>query len=432
MIPRYSLKEMASLWSLENKYAVWLEVEMAACEAHAKMGKIPRRALSAIKKKAAFSVKRIDTIEREVRHDVIAFLTSVAENVGPDSRYIHMGLTSSDVVDTALCAQMKRAGEMILEKLDPFLKSLKKAAYRYKKTPCMGRTHGVHAEPTTFGLKIALWYSEMARNRERLERAIVGISVGKISGAVGTHAHASPEIEAYVCKKMGLVPAPISTQIIQRDRHADYMAALSITAATIEKIALEIRHLQRSEVLEAEEPFSAGQKGSSAMPHKRNPVNCEQMCGLARVVRGNLQAALENVALWHERDISHSSVERIILPDSTMLVHYMLEKMRKIIDGLHVYPKRMRRNINATYGLFHSQKVLLALTQSGMTREKAYSLVQNIAMVCWREEVQFKDLVMASPEITARLSKAEIEELFDLNYYLRGVDTIFKRVFTAS
>lgn len=429
MIERYTLKEMAALWSPQNKFATWLEVEVAACEAHHKLGNIPADALAVIKKKANFDVARIDEIEKEVRHDVIAFTTSVAEFIGPESRYVHMGLTSSDVVDTALCALMKRAGELILEKLDLFLAALEKQAHAYKMTLCMGRTHGVHAEPTTFGLKLALWHAEMRRNRQRLVNAVATISVGKISGAVGTHAHCSPEIEKYVCEKMGLVPAPISTQIIQRDRHADYMAALAITAATIEKIALEIRHLQRSEVLEAEEPFHQGQKGSSAMPHKRNPVQCEQMCGLARVMRGNMHTALENVALWHERDISHSGAERVIVPDSTTLLHYMLEKIRKVIEGLHVYPKRMLRNIDATYGLFYSQKVLLALVESGMVREEAYSLVQGLAMRCWREELLFKDLVKADAKIAERLTPARIEELFDLNYYLRNVDEIFKRVF---
>ncbi len=429
MIPRYSLKEMAALWSAENRYATWLEVELAACEAHAVLGNIPKKSLQNIKKKAAFDVRRIDRIEKEVRHDVIAFLTNVAEFVGPDSRYVHMGLTSSDVVDTALCATLKRAGLLILEKVDPLMRSLRKLAVRHKNTPCMGRTHGVHAEPTSFGLKIALWHAEMGRNRRRLENAVEGISVGKVSGAVGTYAHASPRLEKYVCKKMGLDPAPVSTQIIQRDRHAEYVAALAITAATIEKIALEVRHLQRSEVLEAEEPFERGQKGSSAMPHKRNPVTSEQMCGLARVIRGNLQAALENVALWHERDISHSSVERVILPDSTTLLHYMLEKTRRIIDGLQVYPLHMLRNINATYGLYASQRVLLALVESGMTREEAYKVVQDLAMISWREEVLFKDLLMANPDVSARLSKKKIEGLFDLKYYLRSVDEIFGRVF---
>lgn len=423
---------MAALWSAENRYATWLEVELAACEAHAAHGNIPKKSLQNIKKKAAFDVRRIDKIEREVRHDVIAFLTNVAEYVGPDSRYIHMGLTSSDVVDTALCAVLRRAGLLILEKVDALMTSLRKLALRHKNTPCMGRTHGVHAEPTSFGLKIALWHAEMGRDRLRLENAVEGVSVGKVSGAVGTYAHAGPRLEKYVCKKMGLDPAPVSTQIIQRDRHAEYMAALAITAATIEKIALEVRHLQRSEVLEAEEPFERGQKGSSAMPHKRNPVNSEQMCGLARVIRGNLQAALENVALWHERDISHSSVERVVLPDSTTLLHYMLEKTRRIIDGLQVYPLRMLRNINATYGLYASQRVLLALVESGMTREEAYKIVQDIAMICWREEVLFKDLLMANPDVSARLSKKRIEGLFDLKYYLKNVDEIFGRVFKKS
>ncbi len=430
MIKRYSLKEMADLWSLESKFAAWLEIEIYACEAHAELGAIPPEALKTIQEKAAFSVERIDEIEKEVRHDVIAFLTSVAERVGPDSRYIHMGLTSSDVVDTAQCALLMKAGGMILVKLDALLDVLKKKAHEHKDTPCMGRTHGVHAEPTTFGLKAALWYSEMRRNRQRLVNAIDGISVGKISGAVGTHAHLSPKVEAYVCEKMGLKPAAISTQIIQRDRHAEYMSVMAMIASNIDKIALEIRHLQRSEVLEAEEFFAKGQKGSSAMPHKRNPVNCEQMCGLARVVRSNLQAALENIALWHERDISHSSAERVILPDSTTLVHYMLDKTAKIVDGLLVYPKRMLRNIDATHGLFNSQRVLLALAESGMTREDAYEVVQSLAMRSWKEELPFKELVLASDEIGAKLGKEKIEELFNLDYYFLKVDEIFKRVFT--
>lgn len=429
MIERYTLKEMAALWSQESRYATWLEVEIAACEAHHKLGNIPAAALAVIKEKAAFDAKRIEEIEREVRHDVIAFLTSVAESIGPESRFVHMGLTSSDVVDTALCAQMKRAGEMIAQKLDVFLETLKATAHEYKDTPCMGRTHGVHAEPTTFGLKLALWHAEMRRNRVRLSAAIAGIAVGKISGAVGTFAHAGPEIERHVCEKMGLVPAPVSTQIIQRDRHAEYMAALALIAASIEKIALEIRHLQRSEVLEAEEPFHQGQKGSSAMPHKRNPVQCEQLCGLARVARGNLQAAMENVALWHERDISHSSVERVVVPDTATLAHYMLDRINKVVGGLHVYPRRMLRNIDATYGLYNSQRVLLALVEGGMAREEAYALVQGLAMRSWKDETQFKDLLLAEPEITKRLPPARIEELSGLHYYLRNVDEIFRRVF---
>ena len=430
MINRYSLKEMSSLWSLETKFGVWLEIEILACESQAELGNIPKKALAAIKGKASFSVERIAELEKELKHDVIAFLTSVAETVGPDSRYIHMGLTSSDVGDTALCVLLKRAGGMILEKLDALLEALKKRAHEHKLTVCMGRTHGVHAEPTTFGLKLALWYSEMKRNRQRLLTAIDTISVGAISGAVGTHAHLPTQVEKYVCEKLGLTPAAISTQVIQRDRHAEYMAVMAVIASGIDRIGLEIRHLQRTEVREAEEFFSAGQKGSSAMPHKRNPITCEQLCGLARVVRGNLQAALENVPLWHERDISHSSVERIILPDATTLVHYMLNKCTGVIDKLLVYPKRMRKNIDLSHGLFYSQRVLLALTQAGLTREQAYEQVQKLAMQSWKEEKPFKDFLLADSGIGKKLGAKEIEELFDLNYYLRRVDEIFERVFS--
>ena len=430
MINRYSLKEMSSLWSLETKFSVWLEIEILACEAQAKLGNIPKKALAAIKGKASFSVERIAELEKELKHDVIAFLTSVAETVGPDSRYIHMGLTSSDVGDTALCVLLKRAGGMILEKLDALLEALKKRAHEHKLTVCMGRTHGVHAEPTTFGLKLALWYSEMKRNRRRLLTAIDTISVGAISGAVGTHAHLPTAVEKHVCEKLGLTPAAISTQVIQRDRHAEYMAVMAVIASGIDRIGLEIRHLQRTEVREAEEFFSEGQKGSSAMPHKRNPITCEQLCGLARVVRGNLQAALENVPLWHERDISHSSVERIILPDSTTLVHYMLNKCTGVIDKLLVYPKRMRKNIDLSHGLFYSQRVLLALTQAGLTREQAYEQVQKLAMQSWKEEKPFKDFLLADSGISKKLGAKEIEELFDLDYYLRRVDEIFERVFS--
>ncbi len=429
MIKRYSLEDMVELWSPQNKFETWLEVEIFACEAHAKLGNIPEEALKTIKEKAAFSVERIDEIEKEVKHDVIAFLTSVAENVGPDSRFIHMGLTSSDVGDTALCALSKRAGWLILEKLNELIDALEKKAKEHKMTPCIGRTHGVHAEPTTFGLKVALWYAEMERNRDRLINAIETIGVGLISGAVGTHAHLDQSIEEYVCDKMDLKPAPISTQIIQRDRHAEYMSTLAVIASSMDRVALEIRHLQRTEVLEAEEFFSKGQKGSSAMPHKRNPVNCEQICGLARVVRGNAQAALENVALWHERDISHSSVERVIIPDSTTLVHYMLNKLTNIIDGLLVYPERMMENINASYGLFYSQRLMLELVNTGLTREEAYAMVQKEAMKAWKDKKPFKDLVLEASEITQRVAPEKIEELFDLNYYLRKVDDIFKRVF---
>jgi adenylosuccinate lyase len=421
---------MRGLWSLRSKFDVWLEIEILACEAQAELGNIPEDALKTIKEKASFSVKRIDELEKELRHDVIAFLTSVAENVGPESRYIHMGLTSSDVGDTALCVLLKRSGMLILEKLDALLEVLKKKAHEYKNTPCMGRTHGVHAEPTTFGLKLALWYAEMKRNRLRLKNAIDTVSVGAISGAVGTHAHLPTEVEKYVCEKLGLAPAAISTQVIQRDRHAEFMSTMAITASGIDKIALEIRHLQRTELLEAEEFFHERQKGSSAMPHKRNPVGCEQLCGLARVVRANLQAALENMPLWHERDISHSSVERIILPDSCMLVHYMLDRCAGIVDTLLVYPDRMLKNIDASHGLFHSQRVLLALANAGLTREDAYKMVQKAAMRSWKEEKPFKELVLADRDINGKLGGKAIEELFDLNYYLRKVDEIFSRVFT--
>ena len=430
MIDRYSLREMKELWSLQTKFEVWLEVEILACEAQCELGNIPKKSLAIIKEKAAFSVERIDELEKELKHDVIAFLTSVAENVGPDSRYIHMGLTSSDVGDTALCVLLKRAGGLILEKLDVLMEVLKKRAHEHKTTVCMGRTHGIHAEPTTFGLKLALWYSEMMRNRARLLTAIDTISVGAISGAVGTHAHLPTTVEKHVCNKLGLKPARVSTQVIQRDRHAEFMSTLAIIASSIDKIALEIRHLQRTELREAEEFFSEGQKGSSAMPHKRNPITSEQLCGLARVVRGNLQAALENVPLWHERDISHSSVERVILPDSTTLVHHMLHKCADVISGLLVYPERMKKNIDCSYGLFYSQRLLLALTESGLTREDAYAMVQKIAMRSWKEEKQFQELVLADKGMTEKLGKEAIEELFDLNYYLRRVDEIFSRVFS--
>jgi adenylosuccinate lyase len=430
MIDRYSLREMRDLWSLEKKFSVWLDVEIYACEAHAKLGNIPKESLKVIKEKAGFDIGRIDEIEKEVRHDVIAFLTSVAEKVGPDSRFIHMGLTSSDIGDTALCYLCKEAGGLILGKLDLLIEALKRRAHEHKDTPCMGRTHGVHAEPTTFGLKIALWYTEMKRNRERLLKAIDTMSVGLISGAVGTHAHLSQDIEKHVCVSMGLRPAEISTQIIQRDRHAEFLTAMAVIASSLDNIALEVRHLQRTEVLEAEEYFAKGQKGSSAMPHKRNPVNSEQICGLARVVRGNAQAALENVALWHERDISHSSVERVIIPDSTTLVHYMLDKTTKIVDNLLVYPDRMLKNIDASFGLFYSQRLLLALIETGMTREDAYAEVQKLAMRSWEEKKLFKELVMADGGMVGKLSKEKIEELFDLNYYIRKVDDIFGRVFS--
>jgi len=429
MIPRYTRAEMAELWSLENKYRKWLEVEIAVCEAWAEMGEIPEDALKTIKEKADFDVKRIDEIEQTVKHDVIAFLTSVAEHVGEASRFIHKGLTSSDILDTAMALLMRDAADIIIRDIKTLMEVLKEKAIKYKNTPCMGRSHGVHAEPMVFGLKFALWYEDMKRNLERMQRAKEVISYGKLSGAVGTFSNIPPEIEEKVLKKLGLKPEPVATQVVQRDRHAEYLQALALVAATIEKIAVEIRHLQKTEVLEVEEPFTLGQKGSSAMPHKRNPVGCENLSGLARVVRANTIAALENIALWHERDISHSSVERIIIPDSTTLVNYMLRRLTGILQGLHVYPDRMKENISRSYNLFFSQRVLLALTEKGLTREDAYSLVQRNAMESWKRRKDFKETLKEDPEIIKYLSAEELDSLFDISYYLRNIDYIYRRVF---
>lgn len=429
MIPRYTRPEMAELWSLENKYRKWLEVEIAVCEAWAEMGEIPEEALKKIKEKANFDVQRIEEIEQTVKHDVIAFLTSVAEHVGEESRYIHKGLTSSDILDTALALLMRDAADIIIGDIKRLMDVLKEKALQFKDTVCMGRSHGVHAEPMVFGLKFALWYEEMKRNLVRVERAREVISYGKLSGAVGTFSNIPPEIEEKVLQRLGLKPEPVATQVVQRDRHAEYMQAMALVAATIEKIAVEIRHLQRTEVLEAEEPFTAGQKGSSAMPHKRNPVGCENLSGLARVVRANTIAALENIALWHERDISHSSVERVIIPDSTTLVNYMLRRLTGIIQGLHVYPDRMKENISRSYNLFFSQRVLLALTEKGLTREDAYALVQRAAMESWKRRKDFKETLKEDPEVTKYLSAEELDSLFDIHYYLRNIDYIYKRVF---
>jgi adenylosuccinate lyase len=428
MIERYALPRISSIWEEENKFRKWLEIEVLAVEARARMGKVPWEALEDIKKKAAFDVKRIAEIESVVHHDVIAFLTCVAEHVGENSRYIHYGMTSSDVLDTGLALQMREAMDVILEEARALTSTLKESALRYRDLPMIGRTHGVHAEPITFGHKLALWAFEMQRNIGRLERAREVVNYGKISGAVGTYAHLEPEVERYVCEKLGLKPAPASSQILQRDRHAEYLAALAITGASLEKFALEIRGLQRTEVLEAEEPFAKGQKGSSAMPHKRNPVICERICGLARVLRGNLLAALENVALWHERDISHSSVERIIIPDSTMLLYYMLVKFHQVMKGLQVYPERMERNLRLTGGLIFSESVLLALTEKGLSREEAYALVQRNAMEAWRTGGDFRRLLEEDPEVREYLSGDELDELFDLGRHLRHEEEVFRRL----
>ena len=405
---------MAVIWEPENKFKIWLKIEILACEALAKKGEVPKSALKDIQTKSCFNVERIDEIEREVKHDVIAFLTCVAENIGESARYMHMGMTSSDVLDTALAVQMKQSATLILKELKALKGVLEKQAKKYKLTPTIGRSHGIHAEPLTFGLKIANWYEEVNRNIERLKRARQTISYGQISGAVGTFACIDPDVEEYVCSRLGLKPAPVSSQVIQRDRHAEFFSTLAIIAGTIDKIATEIRHLQRTEVLEAEEFFSKGQKGSSAMPHKRNPIVSEQMSGLARVVRANAFAAMENIPLWHERDISHSSVERVIGPDSTILIHYMLKKMTKLMDGLIVYPENMMRNLEKTGGLIYSQSVLLALVRKGITREEAYKLVQKNAMQSWDQGKDFLTLLKKDKGIRKLLSAGEIDQAFKI------------------
>lgn len=428
MIERYTRPEMGALWSQAEKYAAWLRVELAVCEAYCRRGHIPPDALARITANARVDPARIDAIEARVRHDVIAFLTNLEEALGADSRYVHVGLTSSDVVDTALALQLRKASDLLIAGLERLREVLRELALKHKDTLAVGRTHGVHAEPITFGLKAAVWYAEAGRNLERLRRAKEAVRVGKISGAVGTFAHVEPDVEAEVCRALGLEPAPVSTQVIQRDRHAEFVAALAIVAASLEKIAVEIRTLQRTEILEAEEPFTEGQKGSSAMPHKRNPVACEQVCGLARLVRANTQAALENVALWGERDISHSSVERVILPDSTILVDYMLHQMIRILEGLQVYPERMRENFERSHGLLYSQRVLLKLAEKGLPRQRAYEIVQANAMTAWREQRSFQELLARDPDVTARLSPAELKECFDPAWYLRNVDAIYRRL----
>ena len=429
MIARYTRPEMGKLWDIENKYQKWLDVEIAACEAWAELGEIPRDALKSIRKKAIFDVNKIDEIEKVVKHDVIAFLTSVAQSLGPESRFIHKGLTSSDILDTALALLMRDASDIIVRDIIELMDVLKKQAYKYKETPMIGRSHGIHAEPMTFGLKFALWYEDMKRNLARMKKARETISVGKLSGAVGTFSNIPPAIEEKVCKKLGLRPEAVATQIVQRDRHAEYLVTLALVAASVEKTAVEIRHLQRTEVLEAEEPFMAGQKGSSAMPHKRNPIGCENLSGLARLVRSNAMAALENIALWHERDISHSSVERVIIPDSSILTDYMLSRLKGILDKLHVYPKRMKENMLRSYGLFNSQRVMLALTDKGLNRDYAYDIVQRNAMKSWQTGDQFRKILFRDADIKRYLTAKEIEDIFDLKYYLKNVDYIFRRVF---
>ncbi|MBF0557757.1 MAG: adenylosuccinate lyase [Nitrospirae bacterium] len=429
MIARYTRPEMGKLWEPANRFQKWLEVELAVCEAWAEMGEIPAEALKVIREKAVFSIARIDEIEMTVKHDVIAFLTSVAEKVGPESRFIHKGLTSSDVVDTALSLLMRQAADIITDDLKKLMTVLREQAFVHKNTPCMGRSHGIHAEPMTFGLKFALWYEDSKRNLRRIEQAKKTIEVGKISGAVGTFSNMPPQLEEQVCRKLGLQPEPVATQVIQRDRHAEFMSALALVAGCIEKIAVEIRHLQRTEVLEAEEPFTTGQKGSSAMPHKRNPIGSENLSGLARLVRSNAFAAMEDIALWHERDISHSSVERIIIPDSTILIDYMLDRLTGILKGLQIYPQKMQMNIDKSYGLYNSQRVLLALVDKGVSREDAYSWVQRNAMESWAKGVSFMKLLQKDKDIKTHLSPHDIEALFDLEHYLRNIEFIFDRVF---
>ena len=427
MIPRYSRKEMSDIWELESKFRIWLDIEIAVCEVYAEQGIIPAGDLAIIKEKADFSVDRILEIENEVHHDVIAFTTAVAEKVGPSSRFIHYGLTSSDVVDTALSIQMKKAGEIIVRDLDQVIDVLHENALKFKDTRCMGRSHGVHAEPTTFGVKMALYYEAFKRSRERMLRAIDNISYGKLSGAVGTFSNIAPEIEEEVCRRLGLKPDPVSTQVIQRDRHAEYMSAIAITAGTLDQLATEIRHLQRTEVREIEEPFQKGQKGSSAMPHKRNPILSERVTGLSRVIKSNMNVALDNITLWHERDISHSSAERVILPDSTIALDYLLNRIVFILKNLHLYPENMQANIERTGGLFYSQSLLLLLVEKGFSREDAYRMVQDMAMRVWAREGSLKELTLKSSQIMNKVTEADIDSLFDINRYYKNIDAIYRK-----
>ena len=429
MIARYTHAEMGRIWSDQRRYETWLAVETAAAEAMASAGIVPPEAARDIRERGAFDIARIEEIEKTTQHDVIAFTTAVAEKVGPSARWLHFGLTSSDVVDTALALQMREACDLVLRDLDALGEAVRDRAFEHRRTPMIGRTHGVHAEPMTFGLKLALWYAEILRDVERVTRAKATISVGKLSGAVGTFAHLPPSIEADVCRRIGLEPAPVASQVVQRDRHAELLSTLAITAASLEKFALEIRGLQKTEIGEVEEPFAKGQKGSSAMPHKRNPIGCEQICGLARLLRGNATAAMENIALWHERDISHSSVERVILPDSFIALDHMLRRFTKIVGGMVVYPDRMRQNLDRSRGVVFSGAVLLELARAGVSREQAYEWVQRNAMRSFAEQRDFKALLAADPDVTGMLPRAVIDRSFDLDEQLKHVDHIFTRVF---
>lgn len=428
MIDRYTREEMGAIWTEENKYNAWLEVEILACEAWAELGIIPRADVEEMRKKAAFTVERIYEIEQETRHDVVAFTRTVSESLGPERKWVHYGLTSTDVVDTALSYLLKQANTIIRADLERFIDVLKEKAIEHKHTVMMGRTHGVHAEPTTFGLKLALWYEEMKRNLERFNEAAARVEFGKLSGAVGTYANIDPFVEEYVCKHLGLSPAPLSTQTLQRDRHAAYISVLALIATSIEKFATEIRGLQKTETREVEEFFRKGQTGSSAMPHKRNPIASENMSGMARVVRGYMVTAYENVSLWHERDISHSSAERIILPDATIALNYMLNRFSNVVKNLTVYPENMKRNIDKTYGVIFSQRVLLSLIDKGLSREKAYGIVQPLAMEAWETETPFKQLLEQNKIVQDKLSEEEIEDCFDYTYHLKNVDFIFERL----
>ncbi|SNZ09845.1 adenylosuccinate lyase [Persephonella hydrogeniphila] len=433
MIKRYTLERMGNVWSEVNKFKKWLDVEIAICRAWNKLGKIPDDALREIEEKTYVDeavVERIHQLDKIYNHDVLAFVTAIAEQVGENGRYIHLGVTSSDVIDTALGLLMREAIDILIQDIDGLLPVLMENAFKYKKTVMMGRTHGVHAEPMVFGLKFALWYEEMKRNRERLEKAREVVSVGAISGAVGTYSNIPPEVEKYALEELGLKPEPVSNQVVQRDRHAEFMTAMAITASSLEKIAVEIRHLQRTEVLEAQEPFKKGQRGSSAMPHKKNPITCERITGLARVIRANAIPAMEDIALWHERDISHSSVERVVMPDSAIALDYILHLTKKVLEGLVVYPENMKRNMDLSKGLYFSSKVLVALVEKGLSRDEAYDIVQRNAMKAWDTPgLMFKDALLQDPEVTSRLSPAEIEKIFDVNAFLKNVPYIYERVF---